>query len=686
MGSLSRVPQVNVVGQAVNIVLNSNAAATTRAGDVVAAVNAHPQAMQRVIAAKLSGDDTAAVGNRATDYSPLLPVGLGSSFDTASDLTNSTDSGAVLVVTAGGRSFVDGTYFEITNAGLTKKFEFDQDAPPSLNDPQVSIGVAFNVNMSQAQMTAALTAAINAAGLGVQAQQAGNRIHFLSGNPSVDLSSGVPGLRKEFQVSLDPSQGWQSGINGGVIISSAIEPQPFLLDFLGANNEPGHRDIPAAVGSGIQNHYNTDFADQGRDGTPGVTTILYNFRSDLTDATGNTLANGITEQQKALARQAFQLWGNYLGVQFVESAREGLTVATGDLGVLLPGTPNVLNFPSNSFRVRIDPAYANGLIVMDNTQQWSNDFGGDWFVNTMVGIGSMLGLDLANDLPASTLMARFTAPALPYLNQPDPEPIFPGNADILHGQFLYRMDSVDVDLYRFQIDLLPGREGIFTAETFAERLPNASLLDTSLSLYRENPDGSRELIARNDDYFSRDSFLELRLSAGIYYVGVSAGGNTAFDPTIDTTGLGGNSQGPYDLRLNFRSQVEAQNSIVDADLPATPLDGDADGVPGGVYDFWFQTRPQLRTLEITEGGDRYVDGQVLTITNNKGAVKRFEFDNQAGPNTVRPGNIEVEFGPLDTPETIAGKLKAAIDTADFGVVASVSRQTGSRWARSERSL
>ena len=32
-------------------------------------------------------------------------------------------------------------------------------------------------------------------------------------------------------------------------------------------------------------------------------------------------------------------------------------------------------------------------------------------------------------------------------------------------------------------------------------------------------------------------------------------------------------------------------------VPGTPLDGDGDGVPGGVNNFWFQTRPLNRTLE-----------------------------------------------------------------------------------------
>ncbi|MGB7329055.1 MAG: tandem-95 repeat protein [Rubripirellula sp.] len=66
------------------------------------------------------------------------------------------------------------------------------------------------------------------------------------------------------------------------------------------------------------------------------------------------------------------------------------------------------------------------------------------------------------------------------------EPSFPGNYDILHGQYLHRPDSVDVDLYRFVIDLGDDdRVGTLTAETFAERLADSSSLDTSLQLFKE---------------------------------------------------------------------------------------------------------------------------------------------------------------------------------------------------------
>ena len=165
------------------------------------------------------------------------------------------------------------------------------------------------------------------------------------------------------------------------------------------------------------------------------------------------------------------------------------------------------------------------------------------------------------------------------------------------------------------------------------------------------------------------------MTGGIYYIGVSASGNVDFDPTIDDTGLGGTSQGVYDLRLNFRSQVGAENTISDLDGVPTPLDGDADGLAGGEYNFWFQTQPLNRTVDVTDDGSRFVDGQVVTLTNSTGAVKRFEFDSNG---TVAAGNIRVPFESGATPTSavvLAQRLAEQINLANFQIAATA---TGNR--------
>lgn len=480
-------------------------------------------------------------------------------------------------------------------------------------------------------------------------------------------------IRPNEDVGSSYQMAWDLGALGAQskLISSSIDAQAFLLDFPGANNEPGHRQIPEEVANGFDNHLNPDF---GADSTPGVTTSLYNFKERYgTDTQGQPLSNVITDTQKRRAREALQVWSEYIGVQFLETADLGMTIVTGDPRALDPYAPNVVNHVlkkpqvTGHFIARVDAEYQDSLLILDNALQWNDEFGGDWYQTAMVGIGFLLGLERATDLPSSTLMAfgsdftypgapdavqatglvagtpspdsflgnnalsavngaytglhlRFTAGALagqsrliadytgatrrflfatPFPSAPDvgnpfeifeaPEPIFPGNHDILHGLFLHRADSNDIDMYRFTVG--DGQSGLFTAEIFAERQPNSSLLDSNLMLFRERSDGSRELIARNDDYFGRDSFIELRLGTGTYYLGVTASGNDTYNAEFDDTGYGGKSQGVYDLRIDFRADLAGENTIRDVRADGSPgvsLDGDANGVPGGVFNFWFR--------------------------------------------------------------------------------------------------
>jgi hypothetical protein len=358
-----------------------------------------------------------------------------------------------------------------------------------------------------------------------------------------------------------------------LIVASSIDAPPLPLIFPGSNRDPGHREVSS--------QFDKHVSDDGFDVVDGITTIKYNFRSNYgEDPLGNPLQNLITEAQKLRAREVFELYAHYLGVQFVETADEGFTIATGDLRAVDPTAitdPDIVQGAAGTI-------FGFGpTAVMNGGQRWNEEFGENWFREAMKQIGHLLGLGAAADLPEGTIMGgnadlTFGRAA---------EAIFPGDHDIVHGQHLYRLDGNDIDLYRFTV----ADTGFFTAETLAERLMDASSLDTVVRLYRQTEQGP-QLIAQNDDYFSQDSYIAAVLEPGIYFLGVSSRGNDQYDPTIEDTGAGGTTQGDYMLRIRLRPNVS--DGI--RDTTGQLLDGDSDGIAGGIFHFWFRTATPSNTL------------------------------------------------------------------------------------------
>ncbi len=291
--------------------------------------------------------------------------------------------------------------------------------------------------------------------------------------------------------SLDVGIFGQDDSITSLVVAESIDPQPFLIELAGGNDDPGHRDLEVGV-DGLRGHINSNF---GPDALDGITEIPYNFQG-IFDSQGSTdFLNQINARQKTRIREVLNLWAAELGVQFRETLDEGITFAVGD-------TSN-LQFRANTTLVRsgavtsalnaslrIDPTFAESAIVFSNQANLSLDYGEDFTRKAAAGVGFLLGLEQASELPAQTTMALDFL----FLNQNidtplssvDLEPVFPGNYDVQHGQYLHNPDSVDIDLYRFEVIL--GDEdkvGTLTAESFAERLPDSSLLDTTLSLFEE---------------------------------------------------------------------------------------------------------------------------------------------------------------------------------------------------------
>ncbi len=577
-----------------------------------------------------------------------------------------------------------------------------------------------------------------------------------------------------------------------LVISESISPQSYRVQLPGAPTDPGRTAPLGGANSGLARAINELF---GPDVTDGVTEIEYNFQGIFAGGAGTGLPaqlNNITDIQKRRIREAISLWSNFLGVQFRETKSSGITFATGTPSELLPTSGTELRDISElNATLRIDPTFEQSAMIFNRQTSFKLNYGEDFFRKAMAGIGFLLGLEQNDEVTAQTLMAldpaflngtinpdSFVAPVDPFIPlqtsfqqsiNPDidsqtiqdplpnalegPEPIFPGDQDILHGQLLHRPDSIDVDLYRFEVALQPGLEfGTLTVESFAERLGDSSLLDTTLTLFQDtsasattdfglgtavsvsiasqlpgdlgnrsriefiqsdrgvgdtgirinrifadngdlvtnaiqvdlprrgpnvtsvtigqvldaiNGDafasslfelelvkGSRDAdfsqasldsynpirlsgggtvpITRNDDYFSSDSLLTTKLSNGIYYIGVAASGNDHYDPSLPESGFGGRTQGDYELLIKFEPQVSKTDVIRDRDsdrvgVPGTALDGDLDGAPGGVSNFWFQTRPLERILDVNSGGSGIVAGQIMTVTGANGVQRNFEF-------------------------------------------------------------
>ncbi|MCC9644859.1 pre-peptidase C-terminal domain-containing protein [Rhodopirellula sp. JC740] len=613
------------------------------------------------------------------------------------------------------------------------------------------------------------------------------------------------GLGGTLTTAYDLGELGSTGQLASVLIRESISPMPFALDLPGGNDDPGHRDVD----TGFVGHLNPLF---GADSTDGITEIAYNFEASVAAAGGTTFSNQITERQRTRVREVLDLWSTKIGVQFRETVSEGITFAVGDNTRLA----NSQGFNVINANVRVDETFADPAIVFSNQVTFGTAYGEDFTRKAAAGVGLLLGLEFAPELPPENLLnGSFT-----FLNDTinpateaalrNLEPVFPGNADVLHGQHLYRPDSVDIDMYRFEVNLNDAdRVGTLTVETFAERLAQSSLLDTTLTLFQEvaatatsdfdlgpsltvqftavaagaegnqtriefvqsdraaNDDairvlrrngddgqplsnvilldvprrssvgdvpvsdliaainndpfasslvqatlvegdastdisrpnevldfstislsgGGLEQLSRNDDYFSEDSFLTASLGAGTYYIGVAASGNDEYNPLIPNSGFGGTSQGDYELLVKFNPNVDEVNVLRDMDLdgnnagdrngvPGTPLDGDGDGAPGGLHQFWFQTRPEERILEFELSGNAITPNQTIEIVSGSGVRRVYEFV-PIGQSSTVPGSVVVQYnatvGAGSPAAGLANELATSINllTGITGVAASV---------------
>ena len=122
--------------------------------------------------------------------------------------------------------------------------------------------------------------------------------------------------------------------------------------------------------------------------------------------------------------------------------------------------------------------------------------------------------------------------------------------------------------------------------------------------------GNREVVSRNDDYYGYDPYLSVALDPGVYYIGVTAKGNTSYDPTVSDTGYGGQSDGSYNLRLSIDQSPTSQLADTDQATP-TAFDGDGDLTPGGTFNYWFESGTTVFVDKTSATPTAQQDGTVL---------------------------------------------------------------------------
>src|SRR5204863_9786429 len=167
----------------------------------------------------------------------------------------------------------------------------------------------------------------------------------------------------------------------------------------------------------------------------------------------------ITENQQTDARQIFDMYGEYLGVKFIETSNTGLIVATGDIRAVAPSID-----PTAAGGIFGGSAVGTDVLMNAGIDYGSSPYGGTWFNTAFHEIGHALGLVHIGDAPG--VMNASAEDPNSVSTIPPAEPVFPGDTALVSAERINPPDSVDLNTYKFTL----AQPGTFTAETPAQRL------------------------------------------------------------------------------------------------------------------------------------------------------------------------------------------------------------------------
>jgi hypothetical protein len=536
----------------------------------------------------------------ASSESSTTPVNVGTVFATQHYLSNGWLGDGASSVVSNSASDTDLYQFTATTTGnitITLDSSVTLDGIITLFDSNGSqvgaqIGAPVNASVAGGPETLTFTPTIPGGGQ--------SHIYYVlissnggTGSYQLVISSGAPVSNSDDNSSFGTATNLGNLGTSGLAATGAITSQAAFVtmpQLPGGADEPGHRQLPPGAFTGLSApEVDHGTATDSGPSPPGTTAVqTYSFPATY----GGGLFNQITDAQKDIIRTIFALYSYEVGIQFREVASNGNEqIVVGNIQVNAPtlaataaggisGSPLIIN----------SIFYAN-----DNT------FGGGFTTTALHEIGHNLGLGHSYDVPSIQGGGTTTGGST--------EPVFTGDNDLIHLLRNLPDNSSDIDMYQFNVT----QTGTLSAQTIAQRLNAADLLNTVLTLYKIDAAGNKVVVARNDDFYSVDSGFNISVDPGTYYIGVTSVGNENYDPSISNSGFGGRSQGAYQLKLDFTPTATSTSGL--QDTTGQFLDGNADGKAGGVNDSWFQVAPTIVVDKLAPvGGNGTIGSPFNTIS------------------------------------------------------------------------